>query len=57
MAKQVDTANSEITAPDGTEHVPSPQNESEGFASQTGPCRSRRRNENPKDSQARRAIE
>jgi len=56
MAKQALAANSNITPRDGTEQASSPQSESEGFASQTGPRRSLRRKANPKDSPARRAI-
>jgi tetratricopeptide (TPR) repeat protein len=36
MAKQVHTANSNITPQDGTEWAPSPQSESKGFTGQTG---------------------
>ncbi len=36
MAKQAHTATLNITAPDGTEQGPSPQSESDGFASQAG---------------------
>jgi hypothetical protein len=47
-----DADHADWTWPDGAKRVPAPHSESEGFTSQLGPERSRRRIVNPKDSPA-----